>query len=290
MSRNQSFHRQILEGLVPKDVGEFILATNGSNASKELVDAVYAHTEGNPFFMNEVIRLLVERGELGDGASDGALIEGGILALAVLQGVLEVIGQRLNRLSKECNDLLTTAAVIGRQFDFNLLEVLTEGVTELELLGTVEEALAAQVVQELPEAGDRYQFSHALVQQTLLERLSTSRRVRLHARVGEALETLYEGRLAEHAGELAYHFEEAEPVAGPDKLVKYAILAGERALEAYAHEEALGHFERGLAAKGLDVEGAMPVLDPEAAALLFGLGRAQVATLGRQELDEALGS
>ena len=79
-------------------------------------------------------------------------------------------------------------------------------------------------------------------------------------------------------------------MAGPDKLVKYAILAGERALEAYAHGEALGHFQRGLAAKGLDVEGAMPVPDPEAAALPFGLGRAQVATLGRQELDVALGN
>ena len=210
MPRNQSFHRRILEDLVPKDVGECILATNGSNASQELVDAVYAHTEGNPFLMNEVIRLLVERDELGDGASDGASIEGGMLALAVPQGVLEVIGLRLNLLSKEFNDLLTTAAVIGRQFDFNLLEILTEGVTELELLGTVEEALAAQVVQELPEAGDRYQFSHALVQQTLLERLSTSRRVRLHARVGEVLETLYECRLAEHAGELVYHFDEAD--------------------------------------------------------------------------------
>ena len=285
LSRNQSFHRQVLEGLSPGDVGEFILATKGSEASRELIDAVYAHTEGNPFFMNEVIRLLGERGELGD-----ASVDGGPLALAVPPGVVEVIGQRLNRLSKECNDLLTTAAIIGRQFDFNLLGVLAEGITELELLGMVEEALAAQVVQELPEAGDRYQFSHALVQQTLLERLSSSRRVRLHARVGEVLETLYGDHPGDHAAELAYHFAEAEPVVGTDKLVKYTLLAGERALETYAQEEALEHFLRGLIAKGVDVEGAMPVPDAEAAALMFGFGRAQAATLGRQGLDVAFES
>ncbi len=69
LSRNQSFHRQNLGGLAPADVGEFILAVNGSNASQNLVDAIHSHTEGNPFFMNEVIRLLVERGELGDSDS-----------------------------------------------------------------------------------------------------------------------------------------------------------------------------------------------------------------------------
>ena len=285
LSRNQSFQRQILEGLAPADVGEFILATKGSKASQEQIDAVYAHTEGNPFFMNEVIRLLIERDELGD-----ASVDGGTLALTVPQGVLEVIGQRLNRLSTECNDLLTTAAVIGRQFDFKLLGALTEGIAESELLGMMEEALEAQIVQELPESGDRYQFSHALVQQTLLGRVSTGRRMRLHARVGEVLETLYGDHLGDHAAELAYHFGEAEPVAGPGKLVRYALLAGERALEAYAHEEALRHFQRGLIAKGLDVEGATPVPDAEAAALLFGLGRAQAVTLGRQQLDIAFAS
>ncbi|MCH7843198.1 MAG: AAA family ATPase [Chloroflexi bacterium] len=285
LSRDQSFRRQVLTGLPPADVGEFILTTSGANASQELIETLYADTEGNPFFMNEVIRLLVDRGELGN-----ASVGGGAPALAVPQGVLEVIGQRLNRLSKECNDLLTTAAVIGRQFDFNLLGILSEGATELELVELVEEALQAQIIQGLPEAGDRYQFSHALVQQTLLERLSTRRRVRLHAKVGEALETLYGEHGGDHAAELAYHFAEAEPVAGPDKLVKYTMLAGERALEAYAHEEALGHFQRGLIAKGLEEEGAMPVPDAEAAALLFGLGRAQAATLGRQQLDVAFAS
>ena len=285
LSRNPSFHRQILDGLAPSDVEEFILAANASDPSQELVDAVYAHTEGNPFFMTEVIRLLGEHGDSAD-----SLVDSRTMLLAIPQSVLEVIGERLNRLSKECNSLLTTAAVIGRQFDFNLLGALNEEIAEFELIGMVEDALAAQLIQEIPDAKDRYQFCHALVQQTLLERLSTSRKVRLHARVGEVLETLYENHFEEHAAELAYHFAEAEPSVGIDKLVKYTMLAGEGALAAYAHEEALVHFSRGLIAKGVDVEGVTPLPDADAAALLFGLARAQAATLRRHNLDVAFAS
>ncbi|MFQ6029367.1 MAG: LuxR C-terminal-related transcriptional regulator, partial [Dehalococcoidia bacterium] len=117
-----------------------------------------------------------------------------------------------------------------------------------------------------------YQFSHALVQQTLAEELSPSRRVRLHARIGTALESLCGTNVEAHAAELAYHFLEAEPVLGLAKLVSYSRLAGERALATYAHEEALAHFERALAAR----EGQ--AMDSETADLLSGLGHAQGAT------------
>ena len=120
--------------------------------------------------------------------------------------------------------------------------------------------------------------------------MTTSRSVRLHARIAEGLEEMY-GNVAEsHAGDLVYHFSEAEPVVGTGKLMKYIMLAGERALEAYAQEEALGHFRRGLIAKGQGVHGSAPAADSETAALLFGLGRSQAATLGRQQLDVAFAS
>ena len=120
--------------------------------------------------------------------------------------------------------------------------------------------------------------------------MTTSRSVRLHARIAEGLEEMY-GNVAEsHAGDLVYHFAEAELVVGTGNLMKCIMLAGERALEAYAQEEALGHFRRGLIAKGLDVHGLAPAADSETAALLFGLGRAKAATLGRQQLDVAFAS
>ncbi|MEE8465077.1 MAG: AAA family ATPase, partial [Dehalococcoidia bacterium] len=286
LARTESYHRVELGGLESEHVGRLIRDISGVAPTPELVQAIYGHTEGNPFFMTEIIRLLGERRQ-----ATGEPEDYGAGALEIPQSVLEVIGQRLNRLSTECEVILTTAAVIGRQFEFRLLSLLSEDFedfNETRLLQTMDEGLDAHLIQEVPGQGDVYQFSHALVQETLRERLSTSRRVRLHAKIGEVLETLYLDHPGDRAAELAYHFAEAEPVAGTDKLVKYTMLAGERALAAYAHEEALAHFLRGLIAKGLDAEDTMPAADADAAALLFGLGRAQAATLGRQRLDVAV--
>jgi predicted ATPase len=99
------------------------------------------------------------------------------------------------------------------------------------------------LVEELPWSASAYQFSHALVQETLASELSAARRVRLHARIGEALEELYGSNAETHAAELAYHFVQAEPVLGAEKVVKYSLSAGDRATEVYAWEEAIGHYE-----------------------------------------------
>lgn len=106
----------------------------------------------------------------------------------------------------------------------------------MELL---DEALEASILEEDSGGGDRYQFSHALVQQTFSDELSTSRRVRLHARIGEALEKLYGADAEAHAAKLAHRYSEAEPVATPEKLVRYCILAGDQALASYSLEDAL---------------------------------------------------
>ncbi|PKB71278.1 MAG: hypothetical protein BZY87_06135 [SAR202 cluster bacterium Io17-Chloro-G6] len=282
LSRSPSFRRRELSGLASEDVGPYVQAASGVEPSQALVSSLYAHTEGNPFFMSEVIRLLEERGDLNRGSGDGSPV-----ALGIPRGVLEVIGQRLNRLSEDCTMVLTTAAVIGRQFEFNLLGKLSEETTESRLLELVEEALEARVIEELPTQGDRYQFSHALVQQTLFDGLSTSRRVRLHARIGDALETLHGDYPGDHAAELAYHFFESSTVLGPEKLVRYSLLAGERALATYAYEDALVHFERGLVARGISLSGTEAAPDEEAAALLFGLARARSGTVERHQLEEA---
>jgi DNA-binding CsgD family transcriptional regulator/RecA/RadA recombinase len=283
-SAGGGFQRVLMRGLSPEDTGHFIEATAGVRPPPRLVEAIYAHTEGNPFLMAEVVRLLSERRELMTEEV------GGPRGIRIPEGVRDVIRQRLNRLSEQCNQALTTASIIGREFDFQLLHALGGGITEEQLLGVIDEALEAHLVEELPGAEERYQFTHALIQQTLVEEVSTSRRVRLHARIGEALEEQYGPDASGHTAELAYHFAEAEPVLGIEKLVKYSLLAGEQALASYAWEDALGHFERGLEAKGVPVTGQEPAKDAEAAALLFGLGRAQVATLPRHQFPQALAS
>ncbi len=282
LARSGSYHRESLGGLESEYVGQLINDISGDEPSPGLVQAIFGHTDGNPFFMTEIIRLLTESRLAGVPSGQPGLEE-----LEVPPSVLEVIGQRLNRLSPECESILTTAAVIGREFDFGLLGSLSEEASESQLLASIDEGLDASLIQEVPGHGDVYQFSHALVQQTLRERLSNSRRVRLHLRIGEALETLYGDQTKEHAAELAYHFTEAAPVAGSDKPARYTILAGEKSLETYAYEEALGHFQKGLTVKGVELEASSPAPDPEAAALLYGLGRAQAATLMRHRLNVA---
>ncbi|MBM3943706.1 MAG: hypothetical protein FJ316_12515 [SAR202 cluster bacterium] len=316
LTRERLFQRVLLRGLSQEDVARFIEVTTGAAPPAGLAQAVYAHTEGNPLFVTEVVRLLVQEGGLvgtgtkspqppfakgrldrippfdkgGPGGISSTGVGGisGAWEVRIPEGVREVIGRRLNRLSQRCNQTLTTAAVLGREFSLAQLKPLIEDTTEDRLLEVLEEALAARVIEELPRSVGRYQFSHALIQETLAGELSTTRKVRLHARIAQALETLYGNTAEAHAAELARHFAEAESVLGAEKLVKYSLLAGEKALSSYAWEEALAHFQRGLTAKGAPLEGTEPAKDGEEAALLFGLGRAHLVTLERRQSQEGV--
>jgi tetratricopeptide (TPR) repeat protein len=316
LTRERLFQRVLLRGLSQEDVSRFIELVAGITPPRGLVEAVYRQTEGNPLFVTEVVRLLVQEGSLTpqpplhlrDGEGETARGRGGeAWTVRIPEGVREVIGRRLDRLSERCNQTLTIASVIGREFTLEQLKPLIEDMTEDRLLEVLEEALAARVIEELPRAVGRYQFTHALIQETLVEELTTTRRVRLHARVAETLEALYGANAEAHAAQLAHHFAESQSVLGTAKLVRFSLIAGERALAAYAWEEALAHFQRGLTAKegqspvgaGLALpsggQGAAssaptgrPAADAEAAALLFGLGRAQLATLERHQIEEAV--
>ena len=275
LTRERLYERVLLRGLSRDDVERFIEVTAGVASPRGLATAVHTQTEGNPFFVTEVVRLLVQEGELAsEKANEGKSLRQGsgqAWTVRIPEGVREVIGRRLNKLSERCNQTLTVAAVIGRQFELLQLQPLIEDVSEDRLLEVLEEALSARVIEELAQAVGRYQFTHALMQETLADELSLTRRVRLHARIAEALESLYETDAKSHASELAYHFNQAGDLLGSERLVKYSLMAGQRALASYAYEEALDQCQRVLDAKGGDQT------DAEAAAALFGLGRAQAA-------------
>ena len=106
--------------------------------------AIYSRTEGNPFFTTKVVQLLSDRGALADGAARGP--EG----IRIPEGVREVIGQRFNRLSDDCNLVMSTSAVIGREFTVDLLGRLIEDLTKDRLLEVLEESLSAHLIEELP--------------------------------------------------------------------------------------------------------------------------------------------
>ena len=147
---------------------------------------MHAETEGNPFFVGEMLRHLAESGlivQRGDRwTSDFALGEVGIP-----EGIREVVGRRLSRLSDAANDALSWAAVIGAEFDLAIIEA-AGGPAGDELFDALDEATRASVLQEVGGAVGRYRFAHALVRSALYEELTTNRRVRMHWSVGEAIE------------------------------------------------------------------------------------------------------
>lgn len=272
LSREQAFHRQSLVGLGFEDTQDFIEVASGIRPSRELVESVYLRTEGNPFYLGEIVRFLQAR--------QGSKTEIEVYEDSNLpEGVRSVIQQRLGRLSNQCYQILTTAAFIGQYFDFGLLDQVSRTASEDRLLDAIDEALEAHVIQIAPEGEERYRFSHVLIQHVLVQGISPSRKVRMHARVGEAMEDHYARQGAGSAAQLAYHFAVARGIVGPSKVVHYSLLAGQQALSTHAYEEALPHFEQGLTAKGVALEGTEPARDSETADLLFGLGRCHAVRL-----------
>jgi predicted ATPase len=272
--RENNFHEVTLTGLSREEVGEFVAARAGVTVSEAVVDSLHERTEGNPLFVGEVV----------SSVSPEEIDQNQDWVARIPQVVREAISRRLGRLSETSNGILRSASVIGRDFDFPLLRILNADIPVDRFFGGIDEATDVGIVETMPAGPGGYRFSHALIQQAVYEGIAPMQRAQMHVAAGEALEELHNVNLRQHAGELAYHFSQAKTILGPEKLVRYSLMAGEHSLEAYAHEEALALFQQRIAAK----EGHE--MDAESASLLFGLGRAQLAALGRSQIPEALGN
>jgi tetratricopeptide (TPR) repeat protein len=207
-----------------------------------LASELVVMTDGNPFFVREVIHHLEETGRI-DRAAGVWRFAGGLRALGIPEGVREVVGRRLSRFDDELNAALRAAAVIGREFELDILAVVADHAADA-LLDMFEPALASQLVLEVPGSVDRFMFSHALVQETLAAELAASRRVRLHRRVAEAIESLRAARLDAYVDELAHHYAEAAPTGTGPEAVAYARRAAAAALAKLAYETADAHLRR----------------------------------------------
>jgi predicted ATPase len=203
--------------------------------------------------------------------------------MSIPEGLRDVIGKRLSRLSAECNRLLSIAAVIGREFRLEVLQKVAE-MSEVELFKALEEARKAAMVEERSAVAGAvtYRFAHAFFRQTLYEEIIAPRRTRLHQQVAKALEEVYETRLEEHAAELAEHFSHSSDGADLKKAVSYGEIAARRAISVYAYGEAVRLLEQALKVQ--------EVLDPEdnekRCDLLLSLSRALLlADQARHALD-----
>jgi class 3 adenylate cyclase/tetratricopeptide (TPR) repeat protein len=237
-----------VEGLDREEVAALAAAWASQQAPAELVSLLWEETEGHPFFVQEVLRHLLEAGVIYERR--GRLRTAGSLELlGVPTSVKEVIEQRLGRLDDSVLEVLRVAAVVGREFDAGLLGDLSASMSEDRLLRLLEDATAARLIAPEPSAFERYRFSHALIRETLHEGLSPARRVRLHRRTAEALERLDAEDRPRHLAELSRHYFEAAAASDAfGKAIDYAIAAGEQAVAQLAYEEASEHYERALRA------------------------------------------
>jgi DNA-binding CsgD family transcriptional regulator/tetratricopeptide (TPR) repeat protein len=258
LSRQRGFERLRLTGLSRDETALMMGLAGGGAVPPVLVGEVHDQTEGNPLFVAEMTRLLVQEGALGGSRRDGAPLAREFALNRIPEGIKEVIGRRLNRLSSRTNEVLACAAMIGRAFDAALLSRLMDGLSDETCALALEEALQAGVIECQSESG-RYHFGHALFRETLYEEIPAPRRSRLHLKVARALESVNAHDIARHLPALAYHYWAALPGGDPACAVDYARRAAEQAGALLAHEEAARYFR--LALQGMDAgSGFQPVL------------------------------
>ena len=273
LRREQGVSRLDLKGLDDTGVIAFMEASAGHELDSDgvgLAHALSRETDGNPFFVGEVLRNLAETGAIYQNDSGTWSSATDLEDVALPDSVREVIGSRVARLGERGLQVLSLASVIGRDFDLDLLARVTD-TSEDELLDLLDVAAAAALVAEVPDRAGRFSFSHALVQHTLYSDLGATRRARAHRRVAEALELLCHDDPDERIGELAHHWARATQPVDAGKAMSYARRAGERALEALAPDEAARHF-----AQALQLLEQSPQPDSTVRVdLLLGLGTAQ---------------
>ncbi|MFV2044368.1 MAG: protein kinase [Anaerolineales bacterium] len=201
----------------------------------DFLEGIYRETDGNPFFIEEVCRALVESGKLY--FAEGEWHRPGMDELEIPQGVQVAVESRLTKLPEDVQEALRMAAVLGREFDYEVL-IEASDLSEDAIIDAIELADRAQMVQEGRE-DTLYEFVHALVPQSIRENTHRLRLRKLHKRAASAYEVVQ----PENYESLAYHHSEG---GNDGQALHYYTLAGERALANYANQDAENHFTAAL--------------------------------------------
>jgi DNA-binding CsgD family transcriptional regulator len=246
-----------LKGLDRAQLADHLAAIVGQLAGAALADQVHDATGGNPFFAAEMARMLRSEGRL---ASDVALVSDQPLGLP--RGVREVLQRRLDRLSVESRRSLELASLVGASFASEFL-ARASGAEPERILGLMDEAVGAQLLDRLPQRPGWFRFPHALVRETLFEGLGAVDRLRDHRRIAETLEREWEQTPVEGArtmSRLASHWQQAGD--GP-RAIRYARMAASEATRQLGYEEAARLYRLALGQAvtgGLDLGGSCEVL------------------------------
>lgn len=261
LHRLDGVERRALGGLEVDEIAEVVAAVASIEmdaAGLELARDVAQETDGNPFFVAEILRHLTESGAISQGSGGQWELRTPIADLGLPHSLREVVCRRVERLGDELEQILTVAAVVGLTFDVELLDLLVDG-DEEELLDALEGALKASVLVESPQRAGRFRFAHPLIKHAVYDAIGATRRGRLHRRVAEALEQLCRtdsgerlvaefledtvGSAGGSAAILAYHWREA---GDSERAVDYLTKAAERAELGGAQAETVALFNQAL--------------------------------------------
>lgn len=238
LGRAADVERVHLAGLSQSAIGEVAARLCAIKLSESTLKTIYQRTDGNPLFAIELIKVLID---------ESAGTEIGAMPARIPAGVRETIGRRLLRLSDRCNELLGVAAVHGRQFAAREIAAATDHDVQAVLAG-LEPAVQAGIVQSEPDSSGSYQFTHALIRETIYEDLPTVDRLRLHGRAGDALVSVHGAHLDRAVSRIAHHYYKAAPLGNVEKAVVFALRAADSAVQICAYEDALLHYDRAIEA------------------------------------------
>ena len=234
-NRERLITRIALRRFNESETGDQLGALLGEHVSGEFAIAVHRETEGNPFFVEEVLKALIERGSVR--RESGKWHRCDMDQLLIPQSVKEAIGHRLDRVSQNTNEVLRVSAILGKVFTFNELSAAAEQ-HEDALLDALDEATNAQLIAS--GSGDAFSFTHDKIREVLYEELNPIRRRRLHRHVAEGLER-NRGKFCCAVEKLAHHYIQA---GDHEQGLKYSKQAAEEAVQVFAFEEAVAAYGR----------------------------------------------
>jgi class 3 adenylate cyclase len=254
-----------LRGLGEGDVGEFIERAWGVSPSSSLVNQLLDATEGNPFFLHEVLRQMAAEGHLSNEATTTPR------RLGLTRGVSEFIKRLVQPLPEDTRDILDLASVVGREFDISALEATSQTPRE-RLIEALDEAASLELIDEVRGVAGRHSFRHALIREALYDALAPAGRRRLHRDVAEVIRGFHNA--TERVAEIAYHYCQGRSPDDADLAIQYSREAARRAGQQLAYEEAAHHLSNAIDALTLK-RSADETLHME---LLCDLGEARVKT------------
>jgi len=243
MSRERLFVDMRMGRLVIEDTKKMIISLlKGSQLPDGFVESIFKETEGNPYFIEEVIKSLVTEGIL-DLADPHWYIRFELAAVKIPSTVNDLVMRRINNLDQETKKILEIASVIGEKFTLDLLTGVTN-MPEEDLVDKLDALIENKLLTEVSGTGaDKYSFTHKLIREVTYNGLSRAKGRLLHKKVGECLENMPEKAIDKEVYALAYHFSQGNVT---DKAVDYTLMAGDKASSSFAPEDAINYYNRAL--------------------------------------------